>query len=42
MVYIPQTVKVRKYEVDIEKLKSELRNHKFVQHLSSKEIADSL
>ena len=42
MVYIPQTVKVRKYEVDIEKLKSELRNRKFTSHLSCKEIAYKL
>lgn len=40
--YIPQTVRVRKYEVDTEKLKSELRNKKFVGHRSSKEIADEL
>ena len=42
VVHIPQTVRVRKYEVDIEKLKSELRNKKFVAHLSCKEISDEL
>lgn len=36
---IPQTVKVRKYDVDIRWLKSELREHK---NLSNKEIAERL
>lgn len=42
MINIPQTVRVRKHEVDIEWLKSELRNRKFLSHLSCKEIADKL
>ena len=39
MVEIPQKVKVRKYELDIEKLKNILRNHK---NISNKMIAKSL
>ena len=39
MVEIPQKVKVRKYEVDIEKLKGVLRSHK---NISNKTIAESL
>ena len=39
VILIPQTVRVRKYEVDIEWLKSELREHK---SLSNKEIAERL
>ena len=39
MVEIPQKVKVRKYEVDIEKLKGVLRSHK---NISNKVIAESL
>ena len=39
VVHIPQTVRVRKYEVDIEWLKSELRDHK---NKSCKEIAEEL
>lgn len=42
VVLIPTIVRVRKYEVDTEKLKSELRNRKFTSHLSCKEIADKL
>jgi len=42
VILIPQTVRVRKYEVNIEKLKSELRNKKFVSHLSCKDISDKL
>lgn len=39
VILIPQTVTVRKYEVDIEGLKAELRKHK---NLTNKEIADKL
>lgn len=39
MLEIPQTVRVRKYEVDIEKLKDTLRSHK---NTSNKEIASKL
>ena len=39
VILIPQTVRVRKYEVDIEWLKTELREHK---SLSNKEIAERL
>ena len=39
MISIPQTVRVRKYEVDIEWLKKELRTHK---NLTNKEIAEKL
>lgn len=39
VILIPQTVKVRKYEVDIEWLKAELRTHK---NLTNKEIAERL
>lgn len=39
VVMIPQVVKVRKYEVDIEGLKEELRSHKTI---SNKEIAEKL
>ena len=42
VVHIPQTVRVRKYEVDTEKLKSELRNRKWLMNLSCKYIADEL
>jgi site-specific DNA-cytosine methylase len=39
VILIPQAVRVRKYDVDIEWLKSELREHK---SLSNKEIAERL
>ena len=39
VILIPQTVTVRKYEVDIEKLKTELRKHK---NLTNKQIAEKL
>ena len=39
VIRIPQQVKVRKYKVDVEGLKSELRLHK---NLSSKQIAEKL
>ena len=39
VILIPQNVRVRKYDVDIEWLKSELREHK---SLSNKEIAERL
>ena len=42
IVLIPTMVRVRKYEVDTEKLKSELRNRKFTSNLSCREIADKL
>ena len=41
-VDIPQTVKVRKYEIDCNLLCECLRNHKSSSNLSNKEIADAL
>ena len=39
MIDIPQKVSVRKYDVDVEKLKNELRSHK---NMSNREIAEQL
>ena len=39
---IPQTVKVRKYEVDIEKLKTLLKTHKIRCGLSNHDLAQKL
>ena len=41
-VDIPQTVKVRKYEVDTERLCEVLRHHKALQWLTNQEISDCL
>ena len=41
-VDIPQTVKVRKYPVDCKMLCECLRNHKSIQRISNKDIAESL
>ena len=41
-VIIPQQVKVRKYSVDVEKLKVLLKKYKVKSKLSNKEIAESL
>lgn len=41
-VIIPQQVRVRKYNVDIDNLKATLKKHKIQSKLSNKDVANKL